>query len=188
MYLFISFKELRGYLSPLKLGTEWQYWMLIAACQKMREGRKSNICKMLWKRVGFWRVFFPYFSFSKSVVFFSVNFHPPPPWKVLCTFPAFCSWISLPASAWEMHDRTKCAWDTPRSEGLVRNDSSKVKCSPNLCWGNNCPVWVWAFLCSQRFKQVLGHILKVLRVLFLKEREVKVGDGLGKDRVHLSDI
>lgn len=190
MYLFISFKELCGYLSPLKLGTEWQYWMLIAACQKMREGRKSNICKMLWKRVGV-LVFFSYFSFSKSVVFFLVNFHPPPPSKILCALPAFYSWISLPASAWEMHCSTKMCMRHPTEWGLQKKDSPKATCSPNLCWGSGCPPWVWAFLCSQRFKQVSGHILKILSLFSSRVALCQtwgVGMDTGTDRVHLSDI
>lgn len=61
----------------------------------MREERKGNICTLLSKRV-VW-VFF--FCFSKSVLFFLVNFHPPPPFQecvcASCFLFLICSCLCL---------------------------------------------------------------------------------------------
>lgn len=150
MYLFISFKELRGYLSPLKLGTEWQYWMLIAACQKMREGKKSNICKMLWKRVGF-GFFFLTFPFQRALCFSQLT-------SILPLLPRFCAHfllsileylsLSLPGryiTAQNVHEtpqgvrgcqkRTPQRWSTPQTSAGV--SAVLLGCEPSADRGSS---------------------------------------------------
>lgn len=112
------------------LSNNIECWLQLV--RKWGRGEKAIFAKSFEKDL--W-VFFS-FSVSKSILFFSVNFHPPPPSKNVCAHPTFYSWSSLPAPDCEVTSQHKTYMRHPTDQRGCRNRRTpKETCCPSPLLG-----------------------------------------------------